>query len=188
MLFSLIVLKEVKAMVRYGSEFLQKLLKYYSDRLSAARHRGFDQPTTQYHWLYEELALRVETLDQTTLFMSLLPRYLQCSDTETTMDFATRYVEAWFTEKAVGEMPHDAKGQSVYFSQKNPYWVEVERAGDSVSAGIDEKDTQARIGEYVICCLRFFFYMREHQFRSIDRDKFDGLMAPADGQTSAMGA
>lgn len=177
-------------MVSYGMIFLEKLQDYYGTRLREAHRRGLENPEAPFHWLCRELELRVETVTQVQLFLELIPQYLLCSDAERTMTFAVEYTEIWFTEKVIGPLPHDREGDCGYFSVENPYWLAVQEAEDRIGNETDLKDpAQCRrdISEYVICCLRFYFYLREKQFRSIDRDRFAHVMAGAGFRTECGG-
>ena len=166
-------------MAHFGLVFLEKLEQYYTARLNAAMQQGFNDSATKYHWLYMELKLRAETIGQVKLFLSLLPEYLHRSDSENAMTFATQYADVWFMEQSVGQLPHNGNGNCSYFSEGNPYWADIQTAGAGLNRSQSEEETLACITEYVICCLRLYFYMREHQFRAIDREKFEHLMQPA---------
>ena len=171
----------------YGTAFLEKLLRYYGQRLRKAKARGYDVAGTGYHWLYCELELRVDTIHMVHDFLGLLPQYLARSDVERTLALAVQYLGAWFMEKTTGPLPHDERGNCTYFSEENPYWQEVQAAGDYIGSDMDQTDQlqcQKSISSYVICCLRLYLYLREQQFQAIDRGRFDQLMAPV-GSTAA---
>ena len=172
-------------MMASATEFLSYIKEYYSNRLHAAESKGLNQPESEYGWLYDELTVRVETIEQTELFLRLLTRYIRCCDTENAMVFATTYIQAWFQEKSVGRLPCDAEGYCCYFSEGCPYWEDIQAAGVRVDGCGSEADALRCISEYVICCLRLVFYMREHQFKAIDGSKFERLMGLADSRPSA---
>ena len=168
-------------MIEYGTAFLAQLLKYYSDRMQEAKKRGYDIPETKYHWLYRELDHRVETIQMVQGFLKLLPQYLRSSDAERTLALAVQYTEIWFMEKAVGPLPHDEQGNCTYFCDENVYWNDVQAAADYIGNELDQSDQllcQRCISDYVIRCLRLYLFLREQQFKAIDRGKFHELMGP----------
>ena len=165
----------------YGLEFLEKLQRYYGSRLREAQRRGLGDAAAPYHWLYRELEVRVELLAQVKLFLGLVRQYLLYSNVEQTLTFAVEYVVVWFDEKNIGRMPQSVQGGSVYFARENPYWLDIQAAGEKIGrreTGQNSALCAPCICEYVVCCLRLYFYIREKQFRSIDREHFTRLMEP----------
>jgi hypothetical protein len=164
----------------FGIELLDKLDGYYGSRYQQARAQGYLQSNSKYYWLYVELELRVKLLRQARMFLDALPQYLIQSGWEPTLGYVVEYTGEWFSEKMLGVLPRDDAGRCTYLSDENPYWNEVQEVTeelnqDSVASVLPL--FQITLVEYVVRSIRLYFYLREKQFKAIDREKFNSVMS-----------
>ena len=78
-----------------------------------------------------------------------------------------------------GEQPRDAKGNCLYYQDTNPYWVDMREAMDRFTLSYDYTHLStfyADLVEYIVMTVRLYFFIREKQFRPIDRGKYDELV------------
>lgn len=166
-------------MFLYGTELLDKLSVYYGNRLRTAKEHGFESPDAKYNWLYQELSFRVKMLRQVRAFIQVLPEFLTHCNEDTAIKYAVDFTSPWFSEKYIGELPSNADGSCPYFTDSNPYWAAISEVMDSIDTDTDFTVLpmfHLTLCEYVIRNLRLYFYLRERQFKPIDRNKFDSLM------------
>ena len=167
----------------YGTDLLNKLDTYYGARFSEARKRGFDSPDAGYHWLYQELDLRVKTLRQTRIFIETMPKYLPSCSADDALRYAMNFSHPWFSPKHLGSLPKDSEGYCIYFTDRNPYWRSYKEVVNVIDYELDftmPPMVHLVLSEYIVRCLSLYFFLRDRQFRPIDRKKFDSLMAPDD--------
>ena len=60
----------------FSTELLKELLDYYLPRYRLAEERGFAVQGSKYAWLYDELRLRISTIQQALLFLDSLPKFM----------------------------------------------------------------------------------------------------------------
>lgn len=61
----------------------------------------------------------------------------------------------------------------------NPYWVDMREAMDRFTLSYDYTHLStfyADLAEYIVMTVRLYFFIREKQFRPIDRGKYDELV------------
>lgn len=61
----------------------------------------------------------------------------------------------------------------------NPYWVDMREAMDRFTLSYDYTHLStfyADLVEYIVMTVRLYFFIREKQFRPIDREKYDELV------------
>jgi hypothetical protein len=163
----------------YGVELLHKLQTYYTPRLQTALSRGFDAEEHKYHWLYTELCLRVQVLQQSMLFLNALPQFMKEDDTDSAFRYVISYASDWFRNGAIGETPKEDDAKSPFYADDNPYWADVNEALEHFDRDYKVKllpMLYVDLCEYVVRCVRFLFHIREHCVHAIDKDKFDALM------------
>lgn len=90
------------------------------------------------------------------------------------------HTTTWFSnENLGGEQPRDAKGNCLYYQDTNPYWVDMREAMDRFTLSYDYTHLStfyADLVEYIVMTVRLYFFIREKQFRPIDRGKYDELV------------
>lgn len=90
------------------------------------------------------------------------------------------HTTTWFSnENLGGEQPRDAKGNCLYYQDTNPYWVDMREAMDRFTLSYDYTHLStfyADLVEYIVMTVRLYFFIREKQFRPIDREKYDELV------------
>lgn len=90
------------------------------------------------------------------------------------------HTTTWFSnENLGGEQPRDAKGNCLYYQDTNPYWVDMCEAMDRFTPSYDYTRLStyyADLVEYIVMTVRLYFFIREKQFRPIDRGKYDELV------------
>ena len=90
------------------------------------------------------------------------------------------HTTTWFSnENLGGEQPRDAKGNCLYYQDTNPYWVDMREAMDRFTPSYDYTRLStyyADLVEYIVMTVRLYFFIREKQFRPIDRGKYDELV------------
>ena len=83
----------------------------------------------------------------------------------------------------VGEAKYDI-GMAMYklnehYQDTNPYWVDMREAMDRFTLSYDYTHLStfyADLVEYIVMTVRLYFFIREKQFRPIDRGKYDELV------------
>ena len=166
----------------FGPELLCEVKGYYLPRYQQACDRGYTQPGSKYHWLYEELLCRVLTLDQALRFLDALPKFMVSSTEDQIFQYVMNYATALFKVDRIREIPRDDQDQHPYFNDQNPYWVQMNEVLDSM--GVDYDTTLIPLlfidlSEYVVCSVRLYLQIREREIHAIDRDKFDQIMRVA---------
>ena len=79
----------------------------------------------------------------------------------------------------LGDQPKDAAGNCSYYQESNPYWVDYQLAVDRFTPDYDYTNLAAfyvDLVEYLVMAVRLYFFIREQQFRPIDRGKYDELV------------
>lgn len=164
----------------FGIDLLQQLRQYYEGRLSLALAKGFDQQDAKYHWLFKELECRVSTLRKLMSMISVLPEFMCRQTEEQIFAMVIGHTTTWFSnENLGGEQPRDAKGNCLYYQDTNPYWVDMREAMDRFTLSYDYTHLStfyADLVEYIVMTVRLYFFIREKQFRPIDRGKYDELV------------
>lgn len=164
----------------FGIDLLQQLRQYYEGRLSLALAKGFDQQDAKYHWLFKELECRVSTLRKLMSMISVLPEFMCRQTEEQIFAMVIGHTTTWFSnENLGGEQPRDAKGNCLYYQDTNPYWVDMCEAMDRFTLSYDYTHLStyyADLVEYIVMTVRLYFFIREKQFRPIDRGKYDELV------------
>ena len=82
-------------------------------------------------------------------------------------------------EPVLGDQPKDSAGNCTYYQESNPYWVDYQLAMDRFTPDYDYTNLAAfyvDLVEYLVMAVRLYFFIREQQFRSIDRGKYDELV------------
>ena len=168
----------------YGKDLLNKLCNYYGNRLRTAKEHGFEEPSAKYNWLYLELDFRVKLLRQVRLFLDALPEFLTHCTEDSAMQYVVGLTSPWFTEKYIDKLPSEESGGCPYFTNRNPYWTAISEVMDNLDTDTDFTVLPMfylLLSEYVIRNLRLYFYLRERQYKPIDREKFDELMTLDNG-------
>ena len=163
----------------FGAELLRELKGYYIPRLQQARERGYTEPDSRYHWLYEEIRCRILTLDQALRFLDALPKFMMSATEDQIFQYAMNYATALFKADQIGDIPRDEHDSHPFFNDQNPYWVQMNEVLDSL--GVDYDTTLlpmlfVDISEYVVRSVRLYLQIRERTIHAIDRDKFDQIM------------
>lgn len=86
---------------------------------------------------------------------------------------------SWFSDDVLGDQPKDAAGNCSYYQESNPYWVDYQLAMDRFTPDYDYTNLMAfyvDLVEYLVMTVRLYFFIREQQFRPIDRGKYDELV------------
>lgn len=163
----------------FGIDLLQQLRQYYEGRLSLALAKGFDQQGAQYHWLFKELEYRVSTLRKLMAMISVLPEFM-CRQTEDQIfAMVIGHTTTWFSNENLGEQPRDGEGNCLYYQDTNPYWADMREAMDRFTLNYDYTRLPTfyvDLVEYIVMTVRLYFFIREKQFRPIDRGKYDELV------------
>ena len=142
----------------FGVDLLHHLQRHYEQRLSLALSKSFNQADSRYYWLFKELECRVTTLRKLLVMISALPGFM-CRQTD--------------------EQPKDAAGNCSYYQESNPYWVDYQLAMDRFTPDYDYTNLTTfyvDLVEYLVMAVRLYFFIREQQFRPIDRGKYDELV------------
>lgn len=163
----------------YGKALLNRLTQYYEQRLSLAITKQFDVEGAQYHWLYLELAHRVSTLRRVQELLSVLPEFMCRKSADEVFAMVIGHTTAWFSDAALGELPRDNAGNCTYYQDSNPYWVDYQAAMDQFSITYDYTRLATfyvDLTEYFVMAIRLYFYIREHQFKPIDRKQYTELV------------
>lgn len=163
----------------FGIDLLHRLQQYYEGRLSLALSKGFDQQGAQYHWLYKELEYRVTTLRKLLAMTSVLPEFMCWQTEEQIFAMVIGHTTGWFSDATLGEQPRDDKGNCLYYQDSNPYWTDLQVAMDRFSLNYDYTRLSTfyvDLVEYIVMAVRLYFFIREKQFRPIDRGKYDELV------------
>lgn len=163
----------------FGIDLLRRLQQYYESRLALALSKKFDQEDAKYHWLFKELIYRVNILRQLLDMTAILPEFMCRQAADQVFAMVVGHTSGWFSDEVLGTQPRDAEGQSLYFQDSNPYWVDLQTAMDRFTTDYD----YARLStfyidlvEYIVMAVRLYFFIREKQFRPIDRGKYDELV------------
>lgn len=163
----------------FGPELLIELKAYYMPRYQQACERGYTQPGSRYHWLYEELLCRVLTVDQALRFLDALPKFMVSATEEQIFQYVMNYATALFKPDRIGDLPRDDQDQHPYFNDQNPYWVQMNEVLDAM--GVDYDTTlipmlYVDMSEYIVRSVRLYLQIRECAIHAIDRGKFDQIM------------
>ena len=78
---------------------------------------------------------------------------------------------SWFSDDVLGDQPKDAAGNCSYYQESNPYWVDYQLAMDRFTPDYDYTNLAAFYVDLVE-----YLFIREQQFRPIDRGKYDELV------------
>lgn len=172
----------------FGPELLFEVKGYYLPRLQQACERGYTEPGSRYHWLYEELLCRVLTLDQALRFLDVLPKFMVTATEEQIFQYVMNYATALFKADRIGEITRDEQDRHPYFNDQNPYWVQMNEVLDSM--GVDYDTTLIPLlffdmSEYVVRSVRLYLQIRECTIHAIDRGKFDQIMKVAGALSSS---
>ena len=165
----------------YGLELLKDLMAYYAPRYQLALERGYDKDESKYQWLYIELEHRVRFLRQMSLYLKALPSFMNDGDGDKALQYVIGYVSGFFTDKCVGVCPRGENEEHPYFNDHNPYYQKFIESIDNFDSDYDMKNPPllyVDLCEYAVRGVRLYLYIREHQFKAIDRGKFDELMHP----------
>lgn len=163
----------------YGKALLVHLTQYYEQRMALAITKHFDVEGSQYHWLYLELAHRVSTLRKVQEVLSVLPEFMCHKSADEIFAMVIGHTTAWFSNAGLGELPRDDAGNCTYYQDSNPYWVDYQAAMDRFSISYDYTHLATfyvDLTEYVVMSIRLYFYIREHQFKPIDRKQYEELV------------
>lgn len=162
-----------------GRELIHALHKAYSERFQLAVDRGFSNPDSKYYWLFEELSYRVRLLRQVDLFLNSLSQYMPSSDGEKPMYYVVSYTTDLFSQNRIGEAAFNREGKEQYIHESCTYWQEMQEVLDMMSGKYDFQNLPlyyVDLCEYAVRAVRLHLYIREKEFRAIDREKFDALM------------
>lgn len=162
-----------------GIDLLQHLKKHYESRLSLAISKGFDQQTDRYHWLFNELQYRVTTLRRVLAILDVLPDFMCKQSEDQIFAMVIGHTTPWFSDENLGEKPRGADGSCLYFHESNPYWIDYQAAMDRFHMGYDFSHLSTfyiDLVELLVMAVRLYFYIREKQFKPIDRGKYDDLV------------
>ena len=112
--------------------------------------------------------------------ISVLPEFMCRQTEEQIFAMVIGHTTTWFSnENLGGEQPRDAKGNCLYYQDTNPYWVDMREAMDRFTLSYDYTHLStfyADLVEYIVMTVRLYFFIREKQFRPIDRGKYDELV------------
>lgn len=164
----------------FGIDLLHRLQQYYEGRLSLALNKGFDQYGSRYHWLYKELEYRVTTLRKLMAMISVLPEFLCRQTADQIFTTVIGSTTAWFSNENLGEQPRDAEGNCLFYQNTNPYWADLREAMDRFTFDYDYTHLSTfyvDLVEYIVMEVRLYFFIREQQFRPIDRGKYGELVS-----------
>lgn len=163
----------------FGIDLLHHLQRHYEQRLSLALSKSFDQPDSRYFWLFKELECRVTTLRKLLVLTSALPGFLCRQTEEQVFTMVVNFTSPWFSDQMLGDQPKDATGSCSYYQESNPYWVDYQLAMDRFTQDYDYSNLvtfYVDLVEYLVMAVRLYFFIREQQFRPIDRGKYDDLV------------
>lgn len=163
----------------FGIDLLHHLQRHYEQRLSLALSKSFDQPDSRYFWLFKELECRVTTLRKLLVLTSALPGFLCRQTEEQVFTMVVNFTSPWFSDQILGDQPKDATGSCAYYQESNPYWVDYQLAMDRFTQDYDYSNLMifyVDLVEYLVMAVRLYFFVREQQFRPIDRGKYDDLV------------
>ena len=162
-----------------GIDLLNDVHEAYADRLQRALDRGYAEPGSKYHWLYEELDYRIRTLRQVSLFLNALTAFMSGNNGDKPMFFVVSYTTDLFTEERIGEAAYNHEGSERFFDSSNAYWQEMQEVLALMGKDYDFANLPmyyVDLCEYTVRSVRLHLYIRECAFHAIDRDKFDVLM------------
>ena len=163
----------------FGVDLLHHLQRHYEQRLSLALSKSFNQADSRYYWLFKELECRVTTLRKLLVMISALPGFMCRQTEEQVFAMVVNSTSAWFSDDVLGDQPKDAAGHCSYYQESNPYWVDYQLAMDRFAPDYDYTNLAAfyvDLVEYLVMAVRLYFFIREQQFRPIDRGKYDELV------------
>lgn len=163
----------------FGIDLLHHLQQYYESRLALALSKKFDQKDDKYHWLFQELMYRVTILRQLLDMTAILPELMCRQTADQIFAMIIGHTSGWFSDEVLGTQPRDREGQSVYFQESNPYWADLQTAMDRFTTDYDYTRLSTfyiDLVEYIVMAVRLYFFIREKQFRPIDRAKYDDLV------------
>ena len=163
----------------YGMELLDSLMAYYTPRYQLALERGYEKTESNYHWLYDELEHRVRFLRQMMLFLHALPQFMRDCEGEKALQYAVNYVSGFFSDKCVGHVTRSENEEHPYFNDRNHYYQQFVESINNFDRDYDLKNPPllyVDLCEYAVRGVRLYLYIREHQFKAIDRGKFEELM------------
>lgn len=163
----------------FGVDLLQHLKKHYEARLSLAISKGFDQQSDRYHWLFTELQYRVTILRRVMAVLNVLPDFLCRQSADQIFAMVIGHTTPWFSDENLGEKPRDGNGSCLYFHDSNPYWLDYQSALERFHLDYDYERLSTfyiDLVEYFVMAVRLYFYIREKQFKPIDRGKYDDLV------------
>lgn len=163
----------------FGVDLLLRLKKHYESRLSLAIAKGFYRQYDRYHWLFTELQYRVSILRRTLALLDALPDFMCHQSEEQIFAIVIGYTMPWFSEDTLGKLPHDEDGSSPYFDNRNPYYADYQASLDRFQASYDFKQLATFYIDLVEClvmAVRMYFFIRERQFKPIDRESFADLV------------
>ena len=160
----------------FGVDLLHHLQRHYEQRLSLALSKSFNQTDSRYYWLFKELECRVTMLRKLLVMISALPGFMCRQTEEQVFAMVVSSTSSWFSDDVLGDQPKDAAGNCSYYQESNPYWVDYQLAMDRFTPDYDYTNLAAfyvDLVEYLVMTVRLYFFIREQQFRPIDRGKFD---------------
>lgn len=163
----------------FGVDLLHHLQKHYEPRLSLALSKSFNQADSRYFWLFKELECRVTTLRKILVMISALPGFMCRQTEEQVFAMVVSSTSSWFSVDVLGDQPKDAAGNCSYYQESNPYWVDYQLAIDRFTPDYDYTNLATfyvDLVEYLVMAVRLYFFIREQQFRPIDRGKYDELV------------
>lgn len=111
--------------------------------------------------------------------ISVLPEFMCRQTEEQVFAMVVSSTSSWFSDDVLGEQPKDAVGNCSYYQESNPYWVDYQLAMDRFTPDYDYTNLAAfyvDLVEYLVMAVRLYFFIREQQFRPIDRGKYDELV------------
>lgn len=162
----------------YGLDLLKQIQSAYQVRCQKALERGFDQEGNPYHWLYAELRIRLQMLQETLLYLEALPRFLDTAEAEKPYQYIMMFLARCFRQANLGTADA-SETPDPFFQDRNPYWRDIQEALEA----LDEPDLLQNLPlffvyscELVTRAVRLYFQIRESRIHAIDREKFDALM------------
>ncbi len=163
----------------YGTALLDRLKQHYETRMSMALSRGFDVDGSEYHWLFLELSHRVVTLRKVQAILSVLPEFMCHKTTDEVFAMVIGHTTAWFSDASIGELPRDGAGNCTYYQDSNPFWVDYQMSMDRFTMDYDYTRLATfyvDLVEYFVMAVRLYFFIRERQFKAIDKKKYEELV------------
>lgn len=90
-------------------------------------------------------------------------------------------IAIYMTNKKLCEFTDKLKPAPIeyYYQESNPYWVDYQLAMDRFTPDYDYTNLATfyvDLVEYLVMAVRLYFFIREQQFRPIDRGKYDELV------------